>query len=124
MITRIVRQGAVPFASRVLTLGALTVGAPLLAQPPGPEGLRAEVDAQYRVTATRGGIGLLPRDDDRGIALIELRGETVYIDGDGPLSVQRLADDLGADAAPLLRLLRLDPAAQRALLGLPRALGR
>ena len=119
MITGIVRQGALPFASRVLTLGALTVGAPLLAQPPGPEGLRAEVDAQYRVTATRGGIGLLPRDDERGIALIELRGETVYIDGDGPLSVQRLTDDLGADAAPLLRLLRLDPAAQRSLLGLP-----
>ena len=146
MITGTAGQGALPLASRVLTpgargetarctetgiagrmqrgfvhgiLGVLTVGAPLFAQPPGPEGLREEVDAQYRVTETSGGIGLLPRGDDRGIALIELRGEAVYIDGAGPLSVQRLTDELGADAAPLLRLRLLDIPAQRSVLGLP-----
>ena len=146
MITGTAGQGALPLASRVLTpgahgetarftetgiagrmqrgfvhgiLGVLTVGAPLFAQPPGPEGLREEVDAQYRVTETSGGIGLLPRGDDRGIALIELRGEAVYIDGAGPLSVQRLTDELGADAAPLLRLRLLDIPVQRSVLGLP-----
>ncbi len=146
MITGTAGQGALPLASRVLTLGTrgetarctetgiagrmqrgffhgllgvLTVGAPLFAQPPGPEGLREEVDAQYRVTETSGGIGLLPRGDDRGIALIELRGEAVYIDGAGPLSVQRLTDELGADAAPLLRLRLLDIPVQRSVLGLP-----
>ena len=146
MITGTAGQGALPLASRVPTpgahgetarctetgiagrmqrgfvhgiLGVLTVGAPLFAQPPGPEGLREEVDAQYRVTETSGGIGLLPRGDDRGIALIELRGEAVYIDGAGPLSVQRLTDELGADAAPLLRLRLLDIPVQRSVLGLP-----
>ena len=119
MITGTVGQGARPLASRVLTLGVLTVGAPLLAQPPGPEGLRDEVDAQYRVTETSGGIGLLPRNDDRGVALIELRGEAVYVDGEGPLSVQRLTDEFGADAAPLLRLRLLDIPVQRSVLGLP-----
>ena len=146
MITGTAGQRALPLASRVLTLGTrgetarctetgiagrmqrgffhgllgvLTVGAPLFAQPPGPEGLREEVDAQYRVTETSGGIGLLPRGDDRGIALIELRGEAVYIDGAGPLSVQRLTDELGADAAPLLRLRLLDIPVQRSVLGLP-----
>ena len=119
MITGTVGQGARPLASRVLTLGVLTVGAPLFAQPPGPEGLRDEVDAQYRVTETSGGIGLLPRNDDRGVALIELRGEAVYVDGEGPLSVQRLTDEFGADAAPLLRLRLLDIPVQRSVLGLP-----
>ena len=146
MITGTAGRGALPLASRVPTpgargetarwtetgiagrmqrgffhglLGVLTVGAPLFAQPPGPEGLREEVDAQYRVTETSGGIGLLPRGDDRGIALIEFRGEAVYIDGAGPLSVQRLTDELGADAAPLLRLRLLDIPVQRSVLGLP-----
>ena len=121
-----------PFASRtgrprrgacLGLVGVLAVGAPLLAQPPGTEGLRDEVEAQFRVIATSGGIGLLPRDDDGGVALIELRGEAVYIDGDGPLSVQGLTDALGGAAAPLLRLRRLDVGRQRSVLGLPPVAG-
>ena len=116
MITGTVRPGALPFASLV---GVLAAGPALLAQPAAPEGLREEIEARHRVTLTGAGIGLLPRDDGRGIALIEVRGEAVYLDGDGPVSVQRLTEALGADADALLRLRRLDPAAQRSALGLP-----
>ena len=119
MIRDTVRREGLPFASRVLALGFLAAGTPLLAQPPATEGLREEVEAQFRVTATSGGIGLLPLDDDRGVALIELRGEAVYIDGRGPSSVQAVTDALGAAAAPLLRLRRLDRGRQRSVLGLP-----
>ena len=110
------RPGALPFASLV---GVLAAGPALLAQPVAPEGLREAIEARHRVTLTGAGIGLLPRDDGRGIALIEVRGEAVYLDGDGPVSVQRLTEALGADADALLRLRRLDPAAQRSALGLP-----
>ena len=132
MIRGTVGRSAMPFASRtgrprrgacLGLVGVLAVGAPLLAQPPGTEGLRDEVEAQFRVIATSGGIGLLPRDDDGGVALIELRGEAVYIDGDGPLSVQGLTDALGGAAAPLLRLRRLDVGRQRSVLGLPPVAG-
>ena len=132
MIRGTVGRSAMPFASRtgrprrgacLGLVGVLAVGAPLLAQPPGTEGLRDEVEAQFRVIATSGGIGLLPRDDDGGAALIELRGEAVYIDGDGPLSVQGLTDVLGGAAAPLLRLRRLDAGRQRSVLGLPPVAG-
>ena len=116
MITGTVRPGALSFASLV---GVLAAGSALAAQPSAPDGLREEVEARYRAVATRGGIGLLPRDAGRGVALIELRGEAVYIDGDGPVSVRRLTEDLGAAAAALLRLRRLDLAGQRAALGLP-----
>ena len=130
MIRGTVGRSAMPFASRtgrprrgacLGLVGVLAVGAPLLAQPPGTEGLRDEVEAQFRVIATSGGIGLLPRGDGGGVALIELRGEAVYLDGDGPLSVQGLTDALGGAAAPLLRLRRLDVGRQRAVLGLPAA---
>ncbi len=132
MIRGTVGRSAMPFASRtgrpqrgacLGLVGVLAVGAPLLAQPPGTEGLRDEVEAQFRVIATGGGIGLLPRGDDGGVALIELRGEAVYVDGDGPLSVQGLTDALGAAAAPLLRLRRLDAGRQRSVLGLPPVAG-
>ncbi len=133
MIRGTVGRGAMPLASRtgrprrgacLGLIGVLATGAPLLAQPPGTEGLRDEVDAAYRVIATSGGIGLLPRDDGGGVALIELRGEAVYVDGDGPLSVQGLTDALGGGAAaPLLRLRRLDAGRQRAVLGLPPVAG-
>lgn len=123
MIRDTVGREGLPFASRVLALGILAAGTPLLAQPPATEGLREEVEAQFRVTATSGGIGLLPLDDDRGVALIELRGEAVYIDGRGPSSVQALTDALGAAAAPLLRLRRLDRGRQRSVLGLPAPAG-
>lgn len=116
MITGSVRPGALSFASLV---GVLAAGSALAAQPSAPDGLREEVEARYRAVATRGGVGLLPRDASRGVALIELRGEAVYIDGDGPVSVRRLTETLGADAAALLRLRRLDLAGQRAALGLP-----
>ncbi len=127
MIRGTVGRGAMPFASGtgrpqrgacLGLIGVLAAGAPLLAQPPGTEELRDEVEAAYRVLPTSGGVGLLPRDGG-GVALIELRGEAVYIDGDGPLSVQGLTDALGGAAAPLLRLRRLDAGRQRSVLGLP-----
>ena len=96
-----------------------SLGAPLQGQTPaGSEGLRDDVEAQYEVTPVRGGIGLLPKDSDRGVSLIELRGDGVYLDGEGPFPAQRLAAELGPDAALLLRLSYLDTAAQRAVLGL------
>ena len=71
------------------------------------------------MTPIRGGVGLLPRDSGRGFALIDVRGDRVYIDGNGPFPAQRLAMELGADAALILRLTYLDAATQRSVLGLP-----
>ena len=102
-----------------LILVAVSAVVPLQAQTPGAEGLRDAVEAQYEVTPIRGGVGLLPRDGGRGFALIDVRGDRVYIDGDGPLAAQRLAVELGADAALILRLTYLDAATQRSVLGLP-----
>jgi hypothetical protein len=79
--------------------------------------LRAEIEAAYTVTPVRGGIGLLPREVDRGFALIELRGGTVVVDGD-PVSGQELAARLGVDADLILRLTYLDPDLQQAAVGL------
>jgi len=98
----------------------LSMSVPLLAQPPaGSDDLRDEIEAQYEVTPIRGGIALLPRDRDRGFALIELRGDEVLIDGQGGQTPQLLASGLGAEAALILRLSYLDAATQRSVLGLP-----
>ncbi len=103
-----------------LVLVCLAAAPPLHAQPPaGSEDLRDDVEAQYEVTPIRGGVGLLPRDSGRGFALIDVRGDRVYIDGNGPFPAQRLAVELGADAALILRLTYLDAATQRSVLGLP-----
>ena len=103
-----------------LVLVCLAAAPPLHAQPPaGSEGLRDDVEAQYEVAPIRGGVGLLPRESGRGFALIDVRGDRVYIDGNGPFPAQRLAVELGADAALILRLTYLDAATQRSVLGLP-----
>ena len=105
-----------PTAALVLLCGALA--APLQAQTSGAgDSLRAEVEAGFRVTPISEGVGLIPRDTDRGFALIELRGGTVVIDGE-PVSGQELLARLGAGADLILRLTYLDPATQRSLFGL------
>ena len=111
---------AVPSTRSIVALVCLCGAAPLQAQPPaGAETLRVEVEAEYRVTPIRGGIGLLPRDGDRGYSLIELRGDAVLVDGQPGGSAQQLAAGLGADAALILRLMYLDVETQRSVLGLP-----
>jgi hypothetical protein len=103
-----------------MVLVAASMAGTVQAQPPaGSENLRDEVEARYEVTPIRGGIGLLPRDRNQGFALIDVRGDRVYIDGDGPFPPQRLAVELGAAAAVILRLTYLDAATQRSVLGLP-----
>ena len=119
------RSRAVPicaFVAATLTLGVSTLNTvSLRAQPSvGSEGLRADVEAQYEVTPIPGGVGLLPRDSSRGFALLELRGDTVVLDGNPqPQSAEALAANLGADAAVIIRLMYLDAATQRDVLGLP-----
>ena len=81
------------------------------------ESVRTAVEAGYRVTPISEGIGLMPRDTDRGFALIELRAGTIVIDGE-PVSGQELVARLGGDADQILRLTYLDPATQRSLFGL------
>ena len=118
-IARTVRQRAMLTA--VLVLGMSTLHVVVRTQTPaGAAELRAEVEAQYEVTPITGGVGLLPRVSGRGFSLIELRGGTVVLDGNPePQSAEALAAALGADAAVVLRLMYLDAAAQRAVLGLP-----
>jgi hypothetical protein len=102
-----------------LTLVAVSMTVSLGAQPPaGSENLREEIAEHFQVTPIRGGIGLLPRERDRGFALINVRGDRVFIDGDGPFSPERLAAQLGAEASLVLRLSYLDPVTQRSVLGL------
>ena len=101
----------------------LSGGALAEAQPSDTSDLAVEVRAQFEVSPITGGVALLPRDRDLGIAMITLRGGAVYLDGDdGTVDAAQLAARLGADAAPILRLMYLDAAAQRTALGLP-ALG-
>ncbi|HJN46354.1 MAG: hypothetical protein CL477_14380 [Acidobacteria bacterium] len=103
-----------------LTLVAASMTVSLGAQPPdGSENLREEVGERFEVTPIRGGIGLLPRERDDGLALIEVRGDRVFIDGSGPFPPERLAAELGADAGVVLRLSYLDSMTQRSVLGLP-----
>ena len=119
-ITRVVPIGAVLMTVLVVGLSTLDPVSLRAQTPAGREALRAEVEAQYEVTPIEGGIGLLPRDSGRGFTLIEVRGGTVLLDGNPePQSAEALAATLGADAAVILRLMYLDAAAQRTVLGLP-----
>ena len=102
----------------VLVLVCVALAAPLQAQTSaGRDSLRADVEAGYQVTPISGGVGLMPRDTDRGFALIQLRGGTVAIDGE-PVSGQELVVRLGAAADLILRLTYFDRATQRSLFGL------
>ena len=100
-----------------LVLLCVVLPASLQAQAAGGDSVRADVEAEYQVTPISGGVGLMPRDTNRGFALIELRGGTVAIDGE-PVSGQELVARLGAAADLILRLTYLDPATQRSLFGL------
>ncbi|MCH7748498.1 MAG: hypothetical protein IH939_10415 [Acidobacteria bacterium] len=116
-IARAVQPRMGPTAALVL-LGVVALAVPIQAQPSADEdSLRAAVEADYRVTPISEGVGLLPRETDRGFALIELRGGTVVIDGE-PVSGQELVARLGGGADLILRLTYLDPATQRSLFGL------
>jgi hypothetical protein len=113
------QTGALAVACVTLTLVSLSGLEAVHAQADEPR-LRQDIEAQYEVTPIRGGIALLPRVGDQGVTLIELRDGAIFVDGGTePRSTQELASTLGADAALLLRLTYLDPAAQRAVLGLP-----
>ena len=113
---------ASPFGlALVMTLASMSVSGTGRAYAQAEDlSLRQDVEAQYEVTPIPGGIALLPRQADLGVTLIELRGNAVFVDGEPePRSMQALASTLGPDAALLLRLIYLDPVAQRAVLSLP-----
>ena len=111
-------QPRMGLTAALVLLGVMALAVPLQAQPSADEdSLRAAVEADYRVTPISEGVGLLPRETDRGFALIELRGGTVVIDGE-PVSGQELVARLGGGADLILRLTYLDPATQRSLFGL------
>jgi hypothetical protein len=113
------KTGAMAVACVTFTLLSLS-GIDLLHAQSDDLGLRQDIEAQYEVTPIRGGIALLPRVGDQGVTLIELRDGAIFVDGETESrSTTDLASTLGADAALLLRLTYLDPAAQRAVLGLP-----
>ena len=120
MRRRDVRRGRQAASAAMLAL-LVSTAAVVAAQPAAEtDDLGAAVRAQYEVTPITGGVALLPRDRDLGIAMIEVRGGTVIVDGGPePATPQQLATRLGGDAAVLLRLMYLDTAAQRATLGLP-----
>lgn len=76
--------------------------------------LRAQLRARYDVVALQGGVGLIPRERDGGIRLVEIRNGAVAIDGTA-VTARELGDRVGRDAAAILRVTYLDSSAQRAL---------
>lgn len=76
--------------------------------------LRDRLRERYDVLALQDGIGLVPRDRDSGIRLIEVRDGTVSVNGD-VVTGRELRDRLGRDADLILRLTYLDAADQRRL---------
>lgn len=107
---------------RLLAVLVVLAGLPAIgtAQPADESDLAEAVRARYEVTPIVGGVALLPRDRELGISMIEIRGGTAIVDGEPePATAQQLATRLGAEAAPLLRLMYLDTATQRVTLGLP-----
>lgn len=115
------RQGRRLAAAALLfaALGLPVVPAALAQETPAiqVQELRRRIESRYQVLPIRGGVVLTPREASRGVRAVEVSGDALAINGER-VNAQIARDWLGEDAALILPLLDLDPAARRELFGM------
>jgi hypothetical protein len=80
--------------------------------------LRGQLAMRFEIVAMQRGIGLIPRQADSKIQIIQVADGTVALDGQ-MLTAAQLRERLGADANAVIQLTYLDRDALRALVGAP-----
>ena len=106
-------------AARValLMLFAAVTAPALRAQVTGDAAeLRDRLRERYDIVTLQNGIGLVPRQPDARISIIQIRDGAVVINGE-ELTGRELRERLGSDADLVLRVTYLDAAQQRQLAG-------
>src|SRR5688572_3666294 len=98
----------------VLVFGALLAASVDGRQRDDARDLRDDLRQRYDILALQNGVGLVPRDRNSDIRLIEVRDGAVSINGD-TVTGRELRDRVGRDADLILRLSYLDAADQRRL---------
>jgi hypothetical protein len=78
--------------------------------------LRDQLRGRYDVLALQDGVGLVPRNRDAGIRIIEIRNGAVSVDGQA-LTGAELRQRLAGDTDMILRVTYLDAAQQQQLAG-------
>jgi hypothetical protein len=110
----------VGLTAAILALVALTAsgGDPALAQDDQQQdALRRQVERRFEVLRLQDGLALRPRNDARGVGVIQLTDESIVVDGT-PVTGGELRSKIGADNAEVvLRLSYLDAATRRRLFG-------
>jgi hypothetical protein len=93
-------------------------GDSLRAQTPAADAaaLRQRVERRFELLPLREGLALRPREQGRGIRLIEITAGTIAIDG-APATGAELRQRLGVDADMVLQISYLGPAERETLLG-------
>ena len=84
--------------------------------PNDPAQLGRQLRDRFDIVALQDGIGLVPRQRDAGIRLIEVRDGAVSINGEA-VTARELRSRLGRDADLVLRVTYLDGASLRGLAG-------
>jgi hypothetical protein len=79
-----------------------------------PARLRRIIEERYHVLPMQDGVMLVPRHEDPAVKSIEVRGDTVAVNGSAVTGAE-LRDRLKTDSDAILALSYLDPAARRAL---------
>jgi len=104
----------------VAALLALWAGAGyvLYAQALTASELRGQLATRFEIVAMQRGIGLVPRQADSKIQIIQVADGAVAVDGQ-TLTTAQIRERLGADANAIIQLTYLDRDALRALAGAP-----
>ncbi len=98
----------------VLVFGALLAASADGRQRDDARDLRDDLRARYDILALQNGVGLVPRDRNSDIRLIEIRDGAVAINGN-TVTGRELRDRVGGDADLILRVSYLSAAEQRGL---------
>ena len=98
----------------VLVFGALLAASVDGRQRDDARDLRDDLRQRYDILALQNGVGLVPRDRNSDIRLIEVRDGAVAINGD-TVTGRELRDRVGRDADVILRVSYLSAAEQRGL---------
>ncbi len=115
-VAAVAAMAALSFHLSTVPAAAQTGGSSRSSAAPSANPLRQELENRYEILPLREGVMLRPRVERSGVRSIEVSGSSIAVNG------ERVSDSvlnawLGADAAPLLRLLALPVAERRALFG-------
>jgi hypothetical protein len=103
-------------AATIVMLVALFAGAAHMvqAQTATAGELRGQLEAKYDIVALQQGVGLVPKQPNPRVRMIEVINGNVSVDG-MTVTAAQLRDRVGADAAPIVQLTYLSAAEQRQL---------